>query len=193
MNIVTENRLQRNLERLHNPSHAEWFAEKLKEVLESDRPPYAKADTVAAAFMALDEKIAYIDEQIKSLGDIKRKLKTAKERGLEVAAQVLQSYGVDRLDGTLVSSLTITPPKESEKLHLKVIDPHEAMKLGYVKFSVDEEAIKEALKDPQEQERLSHCVEWEIEKRTIASKIRINRYRNDNEKATWSKPISNFV
>ena len=190
MNLITQNKLQQNLERLHNPNHAEWFAEKLKEVLEGDQPPYAKTDTIAAAFMALDEKIAYLDEQLKLLSDIKRQLKAAKERGLEIGARVLQSYGVDRLDGTLVSSLTIVPPKESEKLHVKVIDPHEVMKLGYVKFSVDEEAIKEALKDPHEQERLSAYVEWEVQKRTVEAKIRINRRRAHPQKKALYKECS---
>jgi hypothetical protein len=56
----------------------------------------------------LDNKLLYLSNEIKALGELKKKLSQAKTLGLEIAAQTL-------MEGTAISSLTIAPAKQKTK------------------------------------------------------------------------------
>ena len=96
---TTNYRLQTEIEHLSPSSQKEWFKNYLKDVLESDKPYYQKADYVALSFMELDNKIAYLTNEIKVLGELKKKLTQAKTLGLEITAQTLKAL-VTQLEPT---------------------------------------------------------------------------------------------
>ena len=175
---TTNYRLQSEIEHLSPTSQKAWFKNYLKEVLESSKPYYAKSDYIARSFMDLDNKIDYLTSEILSLTELRKKLQQAKTLGLEIAAETLQQYGVEKMEGTVISSLTITPPKTktNETIHIK--DPQMVMELGYVKFEVDEKAVKEAVHDTEIFAELDPYVDVRIEEEVVPARLKINKKRN---------------
>ena len=171
-------RLQSEIEHLSPSSQKEWFRNYLKEILESNKPYYQKSDYIALSFMELDNKIDYLSSEIKTLKALKKKLEDAKTLGLEITAQILKEYGIDKMEGTAISSLTITPSKikTSKTIHYK--NPNKIMELGYVSFSVDEEAVKEALETKEGRDELNAYVQIEVEEEEIPAKLKINKRRS---------------
>ena len=175
---TTNYRLQTEIEHLSPTSQKEWFRNYLKEVLESDKPYYVKSDYIALSFMELDNKIDYLVNEIKTLTDLKKKLQQAKALGLEIAAETLQQYGIDKMEGTAISSLTIAPPKTKTKETIRIKDPQKVMELGYVKFDVDEKAVKEALRHTELFTELDPYVEVSLETEEVPARLKINKKRN---------------
>ena len=175
---TTSYRLQSEIEHLSPSSQKAWFKNYLKEVLESSKPYYAKSDYIARSFMELDNKIDYLTREIQSLTELKKKLQQAKNLGLEIAAETLQQYGVDKMEGTVISSLTIAPAKTKTKETVRIKDPLKVMELGYVTFSVDEKAVKEAVHDTETFAELDPYVDVSIEEEQIPAKLKINKRRN---------------
>ncbi len=173
-------RLQTEIEHLTPTSQKQWFHDYLKEVLESDKPYYVKSDYIALSFMELDNKLLYLSNEIKALGELKKKLTEAKTLGLEIAAQTLTEYGIEKMEGTAVSSLTITPAKQKSKEIMRIKDPHKIMELGYVSFSVDEKAVKEAMKYPEQFDQLDPYIDVSIEEEIIPARLKINKKRTSN-------------
>jgi len=180
---TTNYRLQTEIEHLSPNSQKEWFKNYLKEILESDKPYYVKSDYIALSFLELDNKIAYLTEEIRTLTELKNKLQQAKTLGLEIAAETLQEYGIDKMEGTAVSSLTIAPPKNRIKENLRIKDPQKVMELGYVTFSVDEKAVKEALKHEEMFKELAPYVDVDYEEEEVPARLRINKKRNPDAPA----------
>ncbi len=57
---TTNYRLQTEIENLTPTSQRAWFESYIREVLESDKPYYAKADYIGLSFQELQNKIDYI-------------------------------------------------------------------------------------------------------------------------------------
>ncbi len=177
-------RLQTEIEHLSPTGQKDWFRNYLKEVLESDKPYYVKSDYIALSFMELDNKIDYLTSEIKTLTELKKKLQQAKTLGLEIAAQTLQEYGIDKMEGTAISSLTITPAKTKTKEEIRIKDPQKVMELGYVSFSVDEKAVKEALHHTEMFEELDPYVDVSIKDEIVSARLKINKKRGAYNSAT---------
>jgi hypothetical protein len=175
---TTNYRLQTEIEHLTPTAQKDWFKNYLKEVLESDKPYYVKSDYIALSFMELDNKILYLSNEIKTLTALKKKLQEAKTLGLEIAAQTLHEYGIDKMEGTAISSLTIAPEKQKTKESIRIKDPQKVMELGYVQFSVDEKAVKEALHHTEMFEQLDPYVDVSIEDETVPARLKINKKRS---------------
>jgi hypothetical protein len=173
---LTPQRLEALMEGLPTQERG-YFIEELKALLESDMPPYAKADTIGMAFLELENKIAWLNSQIKSLQSLKKRMEEAKELGKELTASTLQSYGIDKLEGGAISSLTLTPPRTKRKSRLLVHDPEKAMEFGYVRFEVDRKMLEEALTLPESARELEGIAELEVEEERIPSKVRVNLKR----------------
>ena len=116
-----------------------------------------------------------MSNEIKLLTALKKKLTEAKTIGLEIAAQTLQEYGIDKMEGTAVSSLTITPQKQKQKETIRIKDPQKVMELGYVNFIVDEKAVKDALKHTELFEQLDPYIDVSLEDETVPPKLKINK------------------
>ncbi len=181
---TTNYRLQTEIEHLSPSSQKDWFKNYLKEILESDKPYYQKSDYIALSFMELDNKIAYLSSEIKQFTELKKKLQQAKTLGLEIAAQTLQEYGIDKMEGTAVSSLTIAPPKTKTKEVIHYKNPSKIMELGYIAFYVDEKAVNEALKTEEGFNELDSYIQIEVEEEDIPARLKINKRRSSNEPTT---------
>ena len=127
---MTNYRLQTEIENIKEDKQ-EWFKNYVRQVFESKKPYHAKADYIGLSMKELDNKIAYIAEDIKELQTLKKNLARAKSIALEATATVLAEYGIDRLDGTSISSITITPKKTKLKETFKIIDAEALIKLGF--------------------------------------------------------------
>lgn len=173
---TTNYRLQTEIENLTPQSQKAWFENYIKEVLESDKPYYAKADYIGLSFQELQNKIDYVTADIKELQQLKKRLTDAKLTAQEVTASVLQEYGIDRLDGTAISSLTITPQKTSTKDTLIIKDADALLQLGYAKVTVtvDEKAVAEAMKTLETMNEIDRFVEIQTVTQSTPAKLKIN-------------------
>lgn len=182
---TTNYRLQTEIEHLTPTSQKDWFQNYVREILESDKPYYAKADYIGLTFQEIQNKIDYLSSDIKELQELKKRLVASKSLALEATASVLTEYGIDRIDGTAISSLTITSPKVTTKDNLVIIDPYALMALGYTKVTVDEEAVKEAMSTLEGMNDIDRYVDVSISTTEIPARVKINTKRNSaNNEAT---------
>jgi len=181
---MTNYRLQTEIENI-NTDKTEWFKNYVRQVLESNKPYHAKADYIGLSIKELDNKIAYISDDIKELQTLKKNLSSAKATALEATATVLQEYGIDRLDGTSISSITITPQKTKLKETFKVTDSEALIKLGYFSVLVDEQSVKDAMLTIEGMNEIDKFVEVGVVKEEVPAKIKVNARRSSsNNQAT---------
>jgi len=182
---TTNYRLQTEIEQLTPTSQKKWFTAYIKEVLESDKPYHVKADYIGMSLQELQNKMDYLSEDIKEMQNLKKRLGEAKSIAQETIASVLAEYGIDRIDGTAISSITITPSKVKNKDTLTITDPHALMALGYTKVTVDEEAVKEAMSTLEGMNEIDKFVEVNVTKEKVPARIKINAKRGsaDNNEA----------
>jgi len=176
---MTNYRLQTEIENI-NTDKTEWFKNYVRQVLESNKPYHVKADYIGLSIKELDNKISYISEDIKELQTLKKNLTTAKSIALEATASVLMEYGIERLDGTSISSITITPPKTKIKDTFKVINANALIELGYFTVVVDENAVKEAMSSLEGMNEIDKFVEIGLIKEETLAKIKVNSRRNSS-------------
>ena len=88
---------------------------------------------------------------------------------------------IDKMEGTAISSLTITPSKKKTNRKINIKNPNKVMELGFVEFSVNKKAIETALNDGEEDtaELLQYIEVTEITE-TTAPKLKINKKRSSN-------------
>jgi len=181
---MTNYRLQTEIENI-NTDKTEWFKNYVRQVLESNKPYHAKADYIGLSIKELDNKISYISDDIKELQILKKNLTQAKTTALEATAEVLAEYGIDRLDGTAISSITISPKKTKIKDTLTIINSEELIKLGYFRVVVDEQSVKEAMSTLEGMNEIDKFVKIDVVKEEVPAKIKVNFRRNSsNNQAT---------
>lgn len=170
-------RLQTEIENL-KVDNQEWFKDYLRGVLESDKSYFEKADYIAYSINQIQNKIDYISNEIKELQIIKKNLTNAKEIALETTATVLDEYGIDKLEGATISSITITPESSKSKDVVTIKDDNAVMGLGFVSFSVDIEAVEKAIASKEELDELKEFIEVNTLTVTTPAKIKINNKRS---------------
>jgi len=182
---TTNYRLQTEIEQLSPSSQKDWFKNYIQEVLESNKPYHVKADYIGMSLQELQNKIDYLSMDIKELQNIKKRLTLSKSIAQETIASVLSTYGIDRIDGTVISSLTITPSKTKTKDTLTITDPHALMALGYTKVTVDEEAVKEAMTTIEGMNEIDAYVEVSVSTEEVPARVKVNTKRSSaNNEAT---------
>jgi len=175
---VKNYRLQTEIEQLSMDNQKNWFTDYLKTLLESEKPYYQKADYIALCFFELDNKVNYLASEIKALTTQKKKLEEAKRLGLEITAKTLASYGIDKMEGTVISSLTLSPSKKKLNRKISIKDPNKVMELGFVDFSVDKKSIEIALNNEEDNAELLQYIEVTETSETISPKLKINKKRS---------------
>ena len=174
MNIINHNK--NLLLNLTDNEHSKLLVKnEIKAILESNQKEYQKSDLIAGMFIDLDEKIAYVKEKISILNNIKKELEKYREKGKEVVAECFSEYGIERLNGLEISSITLTPAKEEIKEKVIIKDEESLIKLGYAK--VDEKKVKEALYTDSYNE-IEPFIDVEIETVIKPSTIRINKRKS---------------
>lgn len=172
----------------------EWFKQYVRQILESDKPYYAKADYIALSIIDLQSKIDYLSEEIKSMSALKKSLMEAKALALEATASVLSEYGIDRLDGAMVSSITITPSKAKLTETFKIIDEQALIQLGYCSVIVDEKAVREAMSTLESMNEIDAYVEVGVISETIPARLRVNTrqgHANNNQASELLSLVEN--
>jgi len=181
---MTNYRLQTEIENIKEDKQ-EWFKNYVRQVLESNKPYHAKADYIGLSIKELDNKISYIADDIKELQALKKNLTSAKATALEATATVLAEYGIDRLDGTSISSITIIPKKTKLKETFKITNADALIKLGYFSVVVDEQAVKDAMLTVESMDEIDKFVEIGVVSEETPAKIKVNPRRNSsNNQAT---------
>ena len=184
-------KLQTQMENLNESSTNIHFKDYLKSILEDSSTPYfQKADYIGLSLQEIASKIEYIGTDIRELQAYKKKLQTALALAKELVADVFIQNGVDRVDGNLISSLTLQAESTTSKSDLIILDENKVMTLGYVKFSPDIEAIKIALETPKGKKELDGLVTVITETTTIKPKIKVNSKKAINNTNSTQKPIT---
>ncbi len=174
---MTNYRLQTEMERI-KADNTEWFKDYVRQVLESDKPYHVKTDYIGLSIKEIDNKIEYLSSDIKEMQNLKKSLQNAKAVVLEATASVLSEYGIDRLDGTAISSITITPAKIKTKETFNIIDADTLMQLGFCKVVIDEEAVREVMSTIEGMNEIDPYVEVGIIEEKVPAKIKVNPKRN---------------
>ena len=181
---VTNYRLQTEMENIKEDNQ-EWFKNYVRQVLESNKPYYTKADYLGLSIQEIQNKIDYLAEDIKEMSALKKNLSLAKATALEATAAVLAEYGIDRLDGTSISSITITPKKTKLTETFEIINSEALIKLGYYSVVVDEQAVKDAMLIVEGMDEIDEFVKVGITTEEIPARIKVNARRNSsNNQAT---------
>ncbi len=174
---TTNYRLQTEIEHLTPTAQKDWFKNYVREILESDKPYHVKADYIGLSFQELQNKIDYLSSDIKELQQLKKTLTEAKIIAQEATASVLSEYGIDRIDGTAISSLTITPSKIKTTDKLVITNKDALMELGYVKVIIDEKAVAEAMSTIEGMDEIDKFVDVSIVTEEVPARIKINSKR----------------
>ena len=181
---TTNYRLQTQMEQI-KPTDTSWYKNYIREILESDKPYYAKADYIGLSFQELETKIDYLGEDIKEMQRLRKKLENAKDIAQIATAEVLSEYGIDRLDGTCVSSITISPAKTKSTQKIVITDTASLIKLGYTNVSVDEKAVAQAMLTIEGMDEVDRYIDIVSTLEEVPAKIRVNAKRDSiNNQAT---------
>ena len=155
----------------------EWLRDEFKSILESEKDYTRKCDYIGFSIASIDDKVASLDEEIKELQHLKQKLKSAKEIALTIGAELFQDYGIAKLEGAGISSITITKESSKSKITLEVIDEEALIKLGYFKISLDEEAVVKALSTQEATSEATKYAKLYQEEILSQAKLKINKRR----------------
>ncbi|MFY9070745.1 siphovirus Gp157 family protein [Aliarcobacter butzleri] len=188
-------KLQTQMENLNENSDNKYFKEYLKSILEDPNAPYfQKADYIGLCLQEINSKVEYIANDIKELQAYKKRLQTALTLAKELVADVLIQNGVDRVDGNVISSITLQSESITTKKEIVVLDENAVMTLGYVKFEPDIEAIKVALETPKGKKELKDIVTTITETSTNKAKVKVNaKKKSSSNEAITIELLSNDI
>ncbi|MCG3686679.1 siphovirus Gp157 family protein [Aliarcobacter butzleri] len=188
-------KLQTQMENLNENSDNKYFKEYLKSILEDPNIPYfQKADYIGLCLQEINSKVEYIANDIKELQAYKKRLQTALTLAKELVADVLIQNGVDRVDGNVISSITLQSESITTKQEIVVLDENAVMTLGYVKFEPDIEAIKVALETPKGKKELKDIVTLISETSTNKAKVKVNaKKKSSSNEAITIELLSNDI
>ena len=152
--------LQTQIEYLSDEKPNNFFKEYLQSILEdTSKPYYQRADYIGLSMQEIKSKIDTLSSDISELQALKKKLSNALEIAKVQVAEIFASNGIDRIDGNIISSLTLTNPTSKTKDEIIIKNEEALINLGYVKFSVDIEAIEKALQTKEGKKELKKYVE----------------------------------
>ena len=172
--------LQTQIEYLsdENKPNNEFFKKYLQGILEdTSKPYYQRADYIGLSMQEIKSKIDTLSSDISELQALKKKLLNALEIAKVQVAEIFASNGIDRIDGNIISSLTLTNPTSKTKDEIIIKNEEALINLGYVKFSVDIEAIEKALQTKEGKKELKKYVEVMPITVTTPAKIKVNTKR----------------
>ena len=170
--------LQTQIEYLGENKTNSHFKDYLKSVLEdTSKPYYQRADYIGLSMQEIKSKIDILTSDISDLQALKKKLSNALDIAKVQVAEIFIGNGIDRIDGNIISSLTLTNPTSKTKDEILIKDEKTLINLGYVKFSVDLEAIEKALQTKEGKKELKKLVDVMPITVTTPAKIKVNTKR----------------
>lgn len=184
---TTRNYLERVIEGA-SANNVQYLASELKEVLESNKAYQSKCDYIGYSIASLDEKASLVDEQIKELKSYKSKLKEAKSLVLEVGAKVFNDYGIQKLEGAGISSITVSKEMKSSKTSLVVLNEQKLIDAGFYTLKLDEKAILESYNNDEYKELILQNCTIETKEIITKPKLRVNKRRASNNDGSIDVP-----
>lgn len=170
--------LQNQIEILSEDKPQEFFKTYLQNILEDTSKPYhQRADYIGLSLNEIKNKIDCLTQDISDLQTLKKKLSTALELAKVQVADIFTTNGIDRMDGNIISSLTLTSPTSKTKDEILIKNEDALINLGYVKFSVDLDAIEKALQTKEGKKELKKFVEVMPITISTPAKIKVNTKR----------------
>ena len=124
----------------------QWLKDEFISILESNKEFTRKADYIGFSINSIDNKIASLDEEIQLMQQLKKNLKEAKDIALTVGAEVFTQYGVDKLEGAGISSITLTKASTSSQTQLEVTDEAMLIRAGFTKTVLDMDLVNKRYK-----------------------------------------------
>ena len=168
--------------------NVEYLKEEFKAVLESNKPFHTKSDYLGYSISSLDTTITSLDEQIKELQTYKRKLKSTKELVLTAGAEVFSEYGIDKLDGAGISSITTTKQTIDTKLEITILNEQALIDGGFYKKVLDTKLLEESYNMGSYLDLIEANTQIERVTTIKPAKLKINKRRAVN--STTSNNIS---
>lgn len=173
---TTRSRFEKAVQNVNEDSVG-WLRDEFKSILESDKDYTRKADYIGFSILSIDSKITSIDEELKELQGLKKKLKEAKSIALTVGAEVLSTYGIDKIEGAGISSISVSKELNKEIKKLEVLNEDALIRHGYYEKVVDEDAVIDAMNYIHRRELIKdYCRVTTIEA-SIPAKLKVNKRR----------------
>ena len=170
--------LQNQIEYLSEEKTNNFFKEYLQSILEdTSKPYYQRADYIGLSLSEIKNKIDCLASDISELQALKKKLSIALDIAKIQVAEIFTTNGIDRIDGNIISSLTLTNSTTKTKDEIFIKDEEALINLGYVKFSVDLEAVEKALLTKEGKKELKKFVEVIPVTVSTPAKIKVNTKR----------------
>ena len=177
--------LEQDLIALHtgNVQARDWFRQSITNILENPKlTSFYKCDAISEAFISLDAKLQYLKEQQRLLANLKKQLEIAKELAKEEVSKALLSFGVNKLEGMKVSSITASKESVKSVAKLEILDKEALLRAGYFKVELDIPAVEEALLSADKRAEIQDYADMKIEKVVKGATIRINKRKGGLEK-----------
>ena len=170
--------LQTQIEYLSDDKPNNFFKEYLQSILEdTSKPYYQRADYIGLSINEIKSKIDFLAKDIADLQALKKKLSNALEIAKVQVAEIFTSNGIDRIDGNIISSLTLSNATSKTKDEIIIKNEDALINLGYVKFSVDMDAVEKALSTKEGRKELKKFVDVTTLTITNPAKIKVNTKR----------------
>ncbi len=115
---------------------------------------------------------------------MKKQLELSRTKAKEQVAKALGSFGIDKLEGIQVSSITIAPATESSKTKIRILNEDALIKAGFFTVVLDEKAVEEALYSADQRHEVEAYVETSIETKEKPATIRINKRKSLTPEST---------
>lgn len=180
MEKLQRNRFEKAVQEV-NQSSKDWLEQEFKAILESNKPYEVKADYIGYSISSIDEKIAVLDSQIKELKAYKDKLKLSKEIVLTTGADVFNQYGITKIEGGGISSITMTQATSTTKLEItEILNENLLIEQGFYTKVLDKKKILKYYTDNQYRDLLEKCCRFNQVVSNTPSKIKINKRRAVN-------------
>lgn len=173
-------KLEHDFMALHtgNEQAKKWFAQSVQKILESNIDSYSKCDAIAEVFTSIDAKLTYIKEQQSLLSHLKKQLEVAKSYAKEEVSKSFSTYGVSKLEGLRVSSITVSKESIKQVSKLEIYNEEELLKLGYFSVVLDEKAVKEALLSADTRTEVQEFADIKINQEMRPASLRINKRKS---------------
>ncbi len=170
--------LQTQIEYLSENKTNSHFKDYLKSVLEDkSKPYYQRADYIGLSLNEIKSKIDTLSSDISELQALKKKLSIALDIAKVQVAEIFIANGIDRIDGNIISSLTLSNATSKTKDEIIIKNEEALINLGYVKFSVDLEAVEKALQTKEGKKELKKLVDVIPITISTPAKIKVNTKR----------------
>ena len=170
--------LQTQIEYLSENKINSHFKDYLKSVLQdTSKPYYQRADYIGLSLNEIKSKIDTLSSDISELQTLKKRLSNALDIAKVQVAEIFLENGIDRIDGNIISSLTLSNATSKIKDEIIIKNEDALINLGYVKFSVDLEAVEKALKTKEGKKELKKFVDVIPITVSTPAKIKVNTKR----------------